>query len=304
MPDRASSVSPPGSSGLTVLPDGRLSALGAAYAAVGARRRAKLMIGMAALMVAVAISAHVAEIDPATVWNKIGGLTSYVDRIATLESGARVWTDPAEWFWGLKRWSRLLAETLLMGYIGTISGALAGFGACFFASRTTCRSAWLRFAARRLLEFCRTVPTIVFALVFVVAFGVGPLAGVLALAIHTAGTLGKLFAEVVENADPKPGEGVRASGGTLVETIRFGVLPQVMASFASYALLRFEINVREATVMGFVGGGGIGEELLVAIQRFYYSDVSAILVMIVVTVFAIDIATERLRNRLFPGETR
>ncbi len=97
---------------------------------------------------------------------------------------------------------------------------------------------------------------------------------------------------------------MRASGGNTLEAIRFGVLPQVLSSFASYALLRFEINVREATVMGFVGAGGIGEELLIAIRRFYYSDVSAILVLIILTVFALDMATERLRGRLFPGEAR
>jgi phosphonate transport system permease protein len=291
-------------SAVVVLPEDRLRALGAAYSRVGAGRRTRLLAGSAILLVAVAVSSHVAEIDPITVWRKIGGLTSYLDRIATLDSGARVWTDPVEWFWGLKRWSRLLGETLLMGYVGTLMGATAAFVLCFPASRTTCRSPWIRFAALRLLEFCRTVPTVVFALVFVVAFGLGPLPGVLALAIHTAGALGKLFAEVVENADANSAEGVRASGGNLLESIRFGVLPQVLSSFASYALLRFEINVREATVMGFVGAGGIGDELLIAIRRFYYSDISAILVLIILTVFAIDNLTERLRGRLFPGDAR
>ena len=291
-------------SAVVVLPEDRLRALGAAYSRVGAGRRTRLLAGSAILLVAVAVSSHVAEIDPITVWRKIGGLTSYLDRIATLDSGARVWTDPVEWFWGLKRWSRLLGETLLMGYVGTLMGATAAFVLCFPASRTTCRSPWIRFAALRLLEFCRTVPTVVFALVFVVAFGLGPLPGVLALAIHTAGALGKLFAEVVENADSDPAEGVRASGGNLLEAIRFGVLPQVLSSFASYGLLRFEINVREATVMGFVGAGGIGDELLIAIRRFYYSDISAILVLIILTVFAIDNLTERLRGRLFPGDAR
>jgi len=291
-------------SAVVVLPDDHLRALGAAYARVGAGRRNRLLAGLAVLLVAVAISSRVAEIDPVTVWRKIGGLTSYLDRIATLDSGARVWTDPVEWFWGLRRWSRLLGETLLMGYVGTLMGAVAAFVLCFLASRTTCRSPWTRFAALRFLEFCRTVPTVVFALVFVVAFGLGPLPGVLALAIHTAGALGKLFAEVVENADANSAEGVRASGGNLLESIRFGVLPQVLSSFASYALLRFEINVREATVMGFVGAGGIGDELLIAIRRFYYSDISAILVLIILTVFAIDNLTERLRGRLFPGDAR
>ena len=291
-------------SGVVLLPDDRLGALRRAYEAVGARRRLRLVAGLAVLALLVALSSRLAEIDPATVWNKFGGFTSYFDRLAKLDSGARVWTDPVEWFWGLRKWSILLGQTLLMGYVGTLWGAAFAFVLCFAASRTTCSNPWIRFAALRFLEFCRTVPVLVFALVFVVAFGLGPLPGVLALAIHTAGALGKLFTEVVENADGRPAEGVRASGGRPIEAIRFGVLPQVLSSFASYALLRFEINVREATVMGFVGAGGIGEELLIAIRRFYYSDVSAILVLIILTVFALDMLTERLRTRLFPGDAR
>jgi phosphonate transport system permease protein len=142
------------------------------------------------------------------------------------------------------------------------------------------------------------VPEIVFALVFVVAFGLGPTPGVLALAIHTMGALGKQFAEVVENIDMKPVEGVTAAGGSFAQTVRFAVLPQVMAGFVSYALLRFEINVRGAAVMGFVGAGGIGMDLMEAIRKFYYSDVSAILVLVIATVVAIDLATERVRHRL------
>ena len=291
-------------SAVVLLPDDRLGALRRAYAAVGARRRLKLAAGGAALVLLVAASARLAEVDPATLWNRFGGFTSYFDRLATLDGGARVWTDPVEWFWGLRKWSLLLGQTLLMGYVGTLWGAAFAFPLCFAASRTTCADARIRFAALRLLEFCRTVPVLVFALVFVVAFGLGSLPGVLALAIHTAGAVGKLFTEVVENADGRPAEGVRASGGSHLQAIRFGVLPQVLSAFASYALLRFEINVREATVMGFVGAGGIGEELLIAIRRFYYSDVSAILVLIILTVVALDLFTERLRGRLFAGDAR
>jgi phosphonate transport system permease protein len=148
------------------------------------------------------------------------------------------------------------------------------------------------------------VPGIVFALIFVMAFGLGPMAGVLAIALHTTGALGKLFSEVVENADMRPVEGIRSTGASWLSSMRFAVLPQVIAGYASYTLLRFEINVREASVMGFVGAGGIGQELLVAIRKFYYSDVSAILVMIVVTVFLIDIGTGWLRGRLFGEEAR
>jgi len=144
----------------------------------------------------------------------------------------------------------------------------------------------------------------VFALIFVIAFGLGPMAGVLAIAIHSTGALGKLFSEIVENADMKPVEGVRSTGASWLSCMRFAVLPQVSAGYASYALLRFEINVREASVMGFVGAGGIGQELVVAIRKFYYSDVSAILLTIIVTVFIIDIGTGWLRGRLFGKEAR
>jgi phosphonate transport system permease protein len=122
--------------------------------------------------------------------------------------------------------------------------------------------------------------------------------------IHTAGALGKLFAEVVENIDMKPVEGIVASGGTRWQCIRYGVLPQVMPNFASYALLRFEINVRGASVMGFVGAGGIGQDLIEAIRKFYYADVSAILLLIIATVMVIDMVTERLRHRLITQEQR
>jgi phosphonate transport system permease protein len=156
----------------------------------------------------------------------------------------------------------------------------------------------LRFVTRRFLEFCRTVPGIVFALIFVIAFGLGPMAGMLAIAIHSIGALGKLYYEIVENIDMKPLEGLRSTGASWLSCIRFAVLPQVMPGFASYTLLRFEINVREASIMGFVGAGGIGQELVVAVRKFFYSDVSAILVMIIVTVFIIDICTGWLRGRL------
>ena len=142
------------------------------------------------------------------------------------------------------------------------------------------------------------MPDIVFALLFVAAFGLGPLPGILAISIHSLGALGKLFTEVVENIDMKPVEGVRSTGGNFVEMVRFAVVPQVLANFASYALLRFEINVRSGTVIGIVGAGGIGQDLFVAIRKFYYTDVSAILLMIIVTVALLDLITERIRHRL------
>ena len=200
--------------------------------------------------------------------------------------------------------SKLLVDTLLIAYLGTLLGFLGAFALCFAATGNLEKRRWVRIVSRRFLEFCRSVPEIVFALLFVVAFGLGPMPGVLALTIHTLGALGKQFAEVVENIDMNPVEGATATGASRASAIRFAVLPQVMSNFASYTLLRFEINVRGAAVMGFVGAGGIGQDLMEAIRKFYYSDVSAILVLIIATVMLIDLATERLRHALIGLEHR
>lgn len=155
--------------------------------------------------------------------------------------------------WGVARWRRLLGETVLIAYVATVTGAFAAFAAAAPASRNLMRNSAIRFVVRRALEFCRTVPDIVFALIFVAAFGLGALPGVLAIAIHTSGTLGKLFTEVVENIDMRPVEGLASTGGSWLAEVRFAATPQVLSNLVSYTLLRFEINVRGAAVIGIVG---------------------------------------------------
>ncbi|GLR89165.1 phosphonate ABC transporter, permease protein PhnE [Bradyrhizobium iriomotense] len=289
---------------VSILPEQQLAALNAAYRQAVARKRLRLFAGAVLFIAALILAAIGAEVNLRTLFAYFGNFVSYFDRILTLDSGQRVWTDPGEWLWGWYKWLKLLGETLLISYVGTLIGAVCAFCLNFFAAENTSPAPWLRFTVRRLLEFARTVPGIVFALIFVMAFGLGPMAGVLAIAIHSTGALGKLFAEIVENADMKPVEGVRSTGASWLSCMRFAVLPQVSAGYVSYALLRFEINVRESSVMGFVGAGGIGQELVVAIRKFYYSDVSAILLMIVVTIFIIDITTGWLRARLFGKDAR
>jgi phosphonate transport system permease protein len=291
-------------SAISVLPSQRLAALNDVYRRAVARKRMRVALGAALFVVALLIAAVGAEVNLRTFFTYFGNFIGYFDRIFTLEDGTRVWTNVSEWFWGWRKWLGFLGETLLISYVGTLTGAVFAFALNFFAAENTSPAPWLRFTVRRLLEFARTVPGIVFALIFVIAFGLGPMAGVMALAIHSTGALGKQFAEIVENADMKPVEGVRSTGASWLSCMRFAVLPQVVAGYASYALLRFEINVREASVMGFVGAGGIGQELVVAVRKFYYSDVSAILLMIVFTVFCIDIGTGWLRGRLFGNEAR
>src|ERR1700682_1395214 len=284
---------------VSILPAQQLAVLNDAYRKAVARKRLRLTLATAVFFAALVIAAIGAEVNLRTFFTYFGNFVSYFDRILTLENGARVWTNVGEWFWGWHKWLKMLGETILISYVGTLTGAMLAFALNFLAAENTSPAPWLRFVVRRLLEFARTVPGIVFALIFVIAFGLGPMAGVLAIAIHSTGALGKLFSEIVENADMKPVEGVRSTGASWLSCMRFAVLPQVAAGFAGYSLLRFEINVREASVMGFVGAGGIGQELIVAVRKFYYSDVSAILLMIVVTVFVIDIGTGWIRGRLF-----
>lgn len=283
---------------VTTLPAARIEALSGLYRSAKAGRRRRGMATLAVVAALVWLSAWMAEVRPGTFFGNIGNLADYLAAIVPPLTLGDLPADLRAWYWNLPKWLALLGETLLIAYLGTIAGAVGAFGLCFVASAKLVRSRPLRFGATRLLEFCRTVPDIVFALIFVLAFGLGPIVGVMAIAIHTVGALGKLFAEIVDNIDTKPVEGLTASGASWVETIRFAVLPQVLAGFASYTLLRFEINVRSAGVMGFVGAGGIGMEFLVAIRSFYYSDISAILLLIVATVVIIDMATERLRHRL------
>jgi phosphonate transport system permease protein len=282
---------------LPMPPEPQLRPLLDGYARSVAAKRRTILIGIALMAIATVMSGFGAEVRLDTFWDKLGNFSSYFVRLTELDTGARVWTDPAYWFWSLQ-----LEQTLLIAYVGTATGTVLGVIGAVLGSRNLARSAVVRFITIRVLEFSRTVPDIVFALIFVVAFGLGPLPGVMAITLHTTGTLGKLFAEVIENIDMKPVEGVQGTGGTWLSQIRFGVLPQVLSNFASYALLRFEVNVRGAAVIGFVGAGGIGQELIVAIRKFYYSDVSAILLMLLVCVMAIDFASEKLRHRMLAAE--
>jgi phosphonate transport system permease protein len=286
------------SNGLLILPEAQLEPLRRAYDRMRLKKRAQTLLALALLLAGIILSGITAEVRVDTLIAHLDRLTGYIARIFYLENHKPVLTDPAEWFWGLKKWLRLIGETLIIAYLGTIIGALGAFVLCFFAAANLAVSTISRQVARRFLEFCRTVPELVFALLFVASFGLGPLPGVLALAIHTLGALGKQYSEVVENVDMKPLEGVTATGATWAEGVRFAILPQVLSNFASYGLLRFEINVRESAIIGFVGAGGIGQDLLVAVRGFYYSDVSAIVLLIIATIAIIDLATERMRRHL------
>ncbi|UOM34148.1 phosphonate ABC transporter, permease protein PhnE [Acuticoccus sp. I52.16.1] len=149
---------------------------------------------------------------------------------------------------------------------------------------------------RRLMDAFRAIHEIVWAVLFVVAVGLGPFAGVMALFIHTTGILAKLFSEAVEAIDPRPVEGIRATGATRVQEVVFGVIPQVLPLWMSYTLYRYESNVRSATVLGVIGAGGIGQILFESIRGFYYAQSAAIIIVVVLTVSLTDILSQQLRR--------
>ena len=155
---------------------------------------------------------------------------------------------------------------------------------------------WIYQPVRRLMDACRAINEMVFAMLFIVAVGLGPFAGVLALWVHTTGVLAKLFSEAVEAIDPRPVEGVRATGANAFEEILYGVIPQVMPLWISYALYRFESNVRSASVVGMVGAGGIGVIVYEVIRGFEYAQTCAVMIIIIVFVTVIDVISARIRK--------
>ena len=291
------------STGLPVLPEQRLSQLLAHYRGDLARRRLQSLAILGCLVVLVALAGRWGEVEPGKLLHHLSGLTSYFGRIMPTLRADHLTGDIADWYWNFFGWLKLLFDTVLIAYLATFVGMTgAGILACLGAANLAPNGA-VRWGVKRLFEFCRTVPDLVFALLFVSAFGLGPLPGVFAIGIHSFGTLGKLYVEAIENIDMNPVEGVRSVGGRFVDAVRFAALPQVLPNLASYTLLRFEINVRASSIVGFVGAGGIGQDLFVAIRKFYYTDVSAILLMIILTVSIIDLVTERIRHRLAPVES-
>lgn len=204
--------------------------------------------------------------------------------------------DMREWYWDIGKWMESLLNTLLMAWLATVLGTSIGGFLSFFAARNLAGSHAVYWITRRVLEIARTVPDLVWALMFIIAFGIGPLAGILAITVHTIGAQGKLFAEVNENISPLPIDGVRAAGGGWWQEIRFAVLPQVTPNYLSYTFWRLELNVRSATIVGFVGAGGIGHDLFTSVQLLYFGDAGAILLIIVATIMAIDVLSESFRH--------
>jgi len=191
-----------------------------------------------------------------------------------------------------------LVITVNIAIISTIIGTTFAFVLCFFASTNLIGAGVVRWVVRRFMEVLRAFPEIVVAGLLTAILSIGPIAAIIAITVHTIGALGKLFFEVVENADMKPDEGLRAAGASWLERVRYAIVPQVLPNFVSYALLRTEINIRASTIIGAVGGGGIGEVFRLAIGRDHAAKTYAIVILLFITIVAVDQFSAWLRRRL------
>lgn len=188
--------------------------------------------------------------------------------------------------------------TLNIAIAATGIGLIFGFMLSFLAAKNMTPNPWIRGPIRRLMELLRAFPEVVIAGFFLAIFSLGPVPALIAVSIHTIGALGKMFFEVIENADMKPDEGLKAVGANWLERSWFGMVPQVMPNFMSYFLLRLEINVRASTIIGAVGGGGIGELLRLSIGQGHEAKTLAIVLLLLLTIIAVDQFSAWLRRRL------
>ena len=197
-----------------------------------------------------------------------------------------------------QHWLRPLLDTLAMSIAGTILAVILSLPLALLAAPNTTPFPALGYVARLLLSFLRSVPELILGIIFVAAVGFGALPGVLALALHSVGMVGKFYAEAIEHVDPRPLEAARAAGATRVQVITHAVLPQVLPQLADITIYRWEYHFRASTVLGIVGAGGIGFELIAALRLISYDQVAAILITILACVVVVDSLGAALRKRL------
>lgn len=204
------------------------------------------------------------------------------------------WATWPEWVEVFKA----LGETVAMAFLGTVLGLIIAFPVSFLGAKNINRIFWLRHSARRGYDVIRAFETLILALIFIRAFGLGPLAGILAIAVSEIGTFGKLFSEALENTSKRPVEGVVASGGSRFQSILYGIMPQVLPVHLSIILYNFESNVRSSTILGIVGAGGIGFMLSDRISGLFWDQVWTIIFLIIAMVYIVDYLSGLIRTRV------
>ncbi|MBB3974259.1 phosphonate transport system permease protein [Hansschlegelia beijingensis] len=266
-----------------------MARLMAAYpAGFGNRRRAAgLLLLAAAVGLFTGFAMWRLDFSLARILSGLGRLADFSLMMFPPSAGGRFWI-----------YLQSLGETVAIAFLGTLSAALLAFPFSFLAAKNVIPNVFVHFGARRVLDVIRGVDTLIWALLWVSVVGLGPFAGLLAIACSDFGALGKLFSEAIETADRRPVDGVASSGGSRMQQVRFGVLPQVLPVIGGQCLYYFESNTRSATIIGIVGAGGIGVHLAEQIRVLNLQDVSFLVLMILAAVTVIDVVSTRLRTAL------
>ncbi|TKI07924.1 phosphonate ABC transporter, permease protein PhnE [Martelella alba] len=251
---------------------------------------------------------NIAEFNLRTVWDAAPHFFDYLGQTLPILHWRQLFDNRhtagslAYWGYRLPIQLSLIWDTLHLALASTILSVAAAAVLSFLAAGNTYTPPYLRFVIRMLTAFLRTMPELAWAVMFVMAFGIGAFPGFLTLALHTIGSLTKLFYEAVESASEKPVRGLAACGAGPVACIRFGLWPQVKPVFLSYSFMRLEVNFRLSTILGLVGAGGIGQELMVNIKLDHYDQVSMTLLLIVSVVSLLDYLSGKLRKWVVEGE--
>ncbi len=265
----------------------------------GNRQLIKLAAWLAPALIAFCFGFYWLDISWGRVWLGLGRLGEFVSLMLPPTYGD---TNAPFDFWRslsdtTKLWIYLqsLAETLAIAFLGTFIAAVCAIPIGFLAAKNVMANTILHFLTRRFLDTVRTVDTLVWALIWINVVGLGPFAGILAIATSNFGLFGKLYSEAIETADTKPVEGILSTGGSHLHTVRFGLLPQILPIIVSQILYQFESNTRSATIIGIVGAGGIGQHLYEQIKILEWQHVSFLVLLVLAAVMMIDFISVRVR---------
>ena len=278
------------------------------YQQVRGKQKRDTVLWSLTLLILYIASGNISEFSLQTVWSSLPHFFDYLAETVPvlhwnlLFAGGHTEGSLAYWGYRLPVQLPLIWETLNLALAATVLSVMVAMVLAFLAAENTQSPPVVRYAIRTAVAFLRTMPELAWAVMFVMAFGIGVIPGFLALALHTIGSLTKLFYEAIESASDKPGRGLSACGAGSLQRMRFALWPQVKPVFLSYSFMRLEVNFRQSTILGLVGAGGIGQELMTNIKLDRYDQVSMTLLLIIIVVSLLDALSGRLRHWVVEGK--
>ncbi|KAB7897839.1 phosphonate ABC transporter, permease protein PhnE [Rouxiella sp. S1S-2] len=277
------------------------------YQQIRSKQKREALIWSGLMLVLYLWAGSISELNLKTIFINAPHFFDYIVQTVPTLHWADLFSDGhtkgslAYWGYRLNIQLPLIWETIQLAFSSTILSTALAVVLAFIAANNTDSPKWLKFSVRTFVAFLRTMPELAWAVMCVMAFGIGAIPGFIALTLHTVGSLTKLFYESIETASDKPVRGLKACGAGRLQRMRFALWPQVQPIFLSYSFMRLEINFRQSTILGLVGAGGIGQELMTSIKLDRYDQVSMTLLLIILVVSVMDYASGKLRKRVVEG---